>query len=100
VVNSGEAALNPITGQWQGECWGPIEMADKPMCCAMGVGGVKEDQSRAVFRASNTPLGRGMDRSTLDVSQPIPSLQPEILPQIRQPCKPVRTQSIFFYTSP
>lgn len=45
------------------------EMADKPMCFAMGVGVVKGDQSTAVFRGSKAPLGRRTDRSSLARSQ-------------------------------
>lgn len=46
--------------QW---CRRVIEMADKPVCFALGVGVVKGDQSAAVFRGSQAPLGRRGDRS-------------------------------------
>lgn len=53
--------------------WCMMEMADKPMCFAIGVGVVKGDQSTAVFRGSNDPLGRRTDRSSLAGSHYLPS---------------------------
>lgn len=45
------------------KCWCVTEMADKPVCFALGVAVVKGDQCAAVFRGSQVPLGRRGDRS-------------------------------------
>lgn len=62
------------------KCRCVIEMAHNPTCFAMGVGEVKGDQSTAVFRGSNAPLGSRTDRSPLAGSHFSLCLQPDIYP--------------------
>lgn len=60
------------------KCWYMMEMPDKPVYFAVGVTVVKGDQSTAVFRGLNAPLGRKTDRSFLAESQFSPCLQLDI----------------------